>query len=170
MGGFSKSKSPSQNLATMPRDWFIARDGWNESNKKQNKAIAEEIWPLSKNCKAFKDISGIDHAWCGSSRAAACKSAGYMYPERNEGASRWIDDLEEFSYRVDWKKLGHIPKHATVVIKHPGYHVTGCDEETPITNKKFPGRGGNQSNAINVTMYNVADIVWVGMPKLSGAK
>jgi hypothetical protein len=158
--------TPNTTNVVPGKKWLMAHLGWNESNTEQNRILSKELWPLSKYCKSYTSISGIDNSWCGVGRARALKEDGYAYPENCESAYDWVGSGKQ----VDWKKDG-IEEGDNVVIEHfsGGHHITGSNRRHKPGETVLEGLGCNQSNSIKVTTYSLTGpecdkIIYVGRP------
>lgn len=128
-------------------DWFKARIGWTEFT--HDKELSKG-WKLTKHCKNFTTVIGKIHSWCGMSLATALNSCGYKYPPQCETAFHW----KEYGTPIDWKRVG-IPKGAIIVFDHS--HVALSFRDHKPGEQVAECLGGNQSNAIRVTKYDIND-------------
>ncbi len=138
------------NTAALPwREWFKQRIGWTEFD--DDKELSKG-WVLTKNCKNYTTVIGNDQAWCGMSLASALNSSGYSYPVECEAAASY----RSYGTAIDFDQNG-IPLGAIVVIKHisGSYHVTTANRIHKAGEKVVEGLGGNQSNSINVTTFQL---------------
>lgn len=156
---------PVQPLRALPwRDWLVYRKGWTEFD--HDKELSKG-WPLV-GLPQYTTVIGTEHAWCGMVLATALNEYGYKIPHGAAGAANW----DHYGTPVEWKKFG-VPKGAIVRIRHAGggAHVTTSDRDHEAKETILDALGGNQSNAINVTRFNVSgnanghdEIIYVGWP------
>ena len=137
------------------REWFLARLGWTEFD---HDGELSKGWHLTKDCKGYKTVIGLEHAWCGMSLATALNSCGYAYPVACESAAAW----RGYGTPIDWKARG-IPKGAVVVVRGESFHVATADRDHDPAPAYVDLLGGNQDNAIKVKRDR-REIVYVGWP------
>ena len=122
--------------------WFMDRYGWTEFN--HDKELSKG-WKYT-NCKSYKSVIGSDNAWCAMSLCTALEENGYK--SSNDAAA------------VSFKNYGtacDYVKGAIIVIRHSSgaHHVTLFNTWVE-SGKIMLCTGGNQSNAINTTKFNVS--------------
>lgn len=113
---------------------------------------------MAEYCEGY---TGDDVAWCGLTEAFACTVAGIRPPfgptdtDRFLWAQSFAND-DGFEHQTE-PNLGSI----VVMKREGGGHVTTF-EGWVSQGVTFKGRGGNQSDAINVQTYSVDDVIaWV---------
>lgn len=152
--------------------FFETHKGKTESNSVFNKFMST-FWPKTYNPKT---ITGSAAAWCGVFVFAALTTFGYQnLPKGYIAAISWDGYGYAVNYKVDGFERGDVVRinssgncksssgnHVTFV---NGY-CTAADLNKP--DATFGGAGGNQSNAVKVSIYKVKNICYVGKPKEKG--
>ena len=123
--------------------WFKIRNGWTEFNHTEE---LSKGW-IYTNVPNYKTVIGSTYAWCAMSMNTALETNGYK-GTKDAGA------ISFKNYGMPCEpKIGSI-----IVLQHSSgrHHVTTFvgwyDEKKTI----MLGHGGNQSDAINVSKFNVS--------------
>lgn len=115
---------------------------------------------MKEYCEGY---TGDDVAWCGLATAFCCTVAGVRPPydpDEDTGSFLWAQSFADdpgFEHQVE-PCLGTI----CVMTREGGGHVTMFEGWVNSSHTQFKGRGGNQSDEVNVSTYDVDDIIaWV---------
>ena len=108
--------------------------------------------------------TGDDVAWCGLCTGFACTVAGIMPPFGETDTDRflWAQSFasDPGFFKIDEPRLGAI----CVMTRSGGGHVM-LFEGWVDTGTSYKGRGGNQSDAINVQTFYVSDLIGFYWPR-----
>lgn len=123
--------------------WFDDRIGWTEFT--HDKELSKG-WKYT-NVPSYKTVIGSNYAWCAMALCTALEENGYK-GTKNAAAKSFVS-------------LGlpcELVDGAIVVIKHTSgrHHVTLFNGWFNKEKKLMLGKGANQSNAVNVTKFNVS--------------
>jgi uncharacterized protein (TIGR02594 family) len=123
------------------------------------KTIAKAYPEMQSYCDGY---TGDDIAWCGLTVAYCMTMAGIRPVFGPTDTDRWMWAQAWAGDEKNFKPVGH-PTPGTIVVmtRSGGGHVT-LYEETD-SNGNYRCRGGNQSDAVNVSSYDpetVIDLVW----------
>lgn len=147
-------RSPAQDLA----DFLTARMGWTEFTHNKQLSVGWQYTVL----KYFNSVIGRSNAWCMMILCYGLGSKGWQHP--NSGLARALQPFATKHKRwINHKTMG-IPKNALVQKNSGGQnHVFQAAEAISAADcnragATIPGRGGNQNNAINVTVYPISEI------------
>lgn len=153
-------------------EFFETHKGKKETDSVFNKFMST-FWPKTYNPKT---IAGSAAAWCGLFVFAALSTFGYKnLPTGYIAAISW----DGYGYEVNYKQDG-IARGAVIRINSSGNcksssgnHVTFANgdctaQDLTKANATIGGGGGNQSNAVKVSIYKMANVCYVGWPKEKG--
>lgn len=114
---------------------------------------------MAEYCELY---TGDDVAWCGLTQAFCCTVAGIRPPFGPTDTDKWMwaqsfGSDDGFEHQVE-PVLGSI----VVMKREGGGHVTTFEGWANSGHTSFKGRGGNQSDEVNVSTYSVDDVIaWV---------
>lgn len=130
---------------SMPKwiEFMFAREGWTEFD--HDKELSKD-WPLVG--LDYKTVIGTSHAWCGMEAYAALHFAGYKGPRGAAGAANW----RTWGDSCEWLCGAALPmRHAS-----GGAHITFFLAWADRLKKLALCIGGNQNNAVRVSLYNLS--------------
>jgi hypothetical protein len=134
-----------QDLSNIPHwvKWFNERLGWTEFDHTKELAAG---WKWTQ-VKSYKTVIGSAYAWCAMSLNTALEENG-LHGTMSAGAA----SFEHYGQRCDFK-LG-----AILPIRHASgrHHVTIFIKWKNEKKKLAYCLGGNQNNAINISIYNLS--------------
>jgi hypothetical protein len=133
-----------ENAETPWMDWMKAHIGGNEHDKKFSDFMSN-FWHLAG--LGFTTISGATHAWCALTVNVALHESGYHGNGRADAKS-----FEKYGTPCEFKYGAIVP------IRHVsgGHHVTFFDHWVDEKNKIASCLGGNQSDSLRLSNYNLS--------------
>lgn len=124
--------------------WLLQFYGWTEHNIQQSKTLAKKIWKVS-GFPLWDTLLGRSRAWCEAVQNGADEECGYKGTRRADAISSktWGDECP------DW--FG-----ARLHMQHPsgGNHATRFLFWYDKSKLLAACLGGNQSDALNITIYD----------------
>lgn len=134
--------TPVPSGSTPWMDWLKERDGWTEFDHDRQLSA---YWPL---CGLdYTTVIGASHAWCALTVNASLHDTGFKGNGRADAVS-----FEKYGSACGWVYGAIVP------IRHAdgSHHVTYFDHWVDEAGKIAACRGGNQSNAIRLSTYNLS--------------
>lgn len=147
-------RNPAQDLS----NFFDARMGWTEFTHNKQLSLGWKYTIL----KTYNSVIGRSNAWCMMIICYGLGSNGWKHP--NSGLAKALQTFaRKHNVWINHKKMG-IPKHALCQKNHNGQnHVFLADEaisaeDCARVGATVPGKGGNQNDGINITVYPISEI------------